>query len=157
MTGEDYLPSDQAILDFIDGCETPPSVKEVARAFDLPQELRAPLRRKLKSLAERGAIARQAGRRIASPEALPEVTVVIIRKVDRDGSLLAVPAIETDGTPPSIRIFRNDAVAGPRVPVSRCWRGFAGSAAHAMKARSFAFWNRYNAACSAPLFRGAAD
>ena len=105
MTGEDNLPSDQAILDFIDGCETPPSVKEVARAFDLPQELRAPLRRKLKSLAERGAIARQAGRRIASPEALPEVTVVIIRKVDRDGSLLAVPAIETDGTPPSIRIF----------------------------------------------------
>ena len=105
MSGDDSLPSDQAILDFIDGCETPPSVKEVARAFDLPQELRAPLRRRLKSLAERGAIARQAGRKVAKPETLPEVTVVIIRKVDRDGTLLAVPAIETDGTPPSIRIF----------------------------------------------------
>ena len=105
MSEEDDLPSDQAILDFIDGCETPPSVKEVARAFDLPQELRAPLRRRLKSLAERGAIARQGGRKVASPEALPEVTVVIIRKIDRDGTLLAVPAIETDGTPPSIRIF----------------------------------------------------
>ena len=105
MSEEDDLPSDQAILDFIDECETPPSVKEVARAFDLPQELRAPLRRKLKSLAERGAIAHQAGRKVASPEALPEVTVVIIRKIDRNGSLLAVPAAETDGTPPSIRIF----------------------------------------------------
>ena len=105
MTGDDSLPSDQAILDFIDGCETPPSVKEVARAFDLPQELRAPLRRRLKFLAEGGAIARQAGRRVASPDALPEVTVAIIRKIDRDGSLLAVPAIEVDGTPPSIRIF----------------------------------------------------
>ena len=105
MSGDDGLPSDQAILEFIDGCETPPSVKEVARALDLPQELRAPLRRRLKSLAERGSIARQAGRRVASPDSLPEVTVVIIRKVDRDGSLLGIPAIEVDGSPPSIRIF----------------------------------------------------
>ena len=105
MSEDDGLPSDQAILEFIDGCETPPSVKEVARAFDLPQELRAPLRRRLKSLAERGSIARQAGRKIATPDALPDVTVVIIRKVDRDGSLLAVPSIEVDGTPPSIRLF----------------------------------------------------
>lgn len=105
MSEEDGLPSDQAILEFIDGCETPPSVKEVARAFDLPQELRAPLRRRLKSLAERGSIAKQAGRKIATPDTLPEVTVVIIRKVDRDGSLLAVPSIEVDGTPPSIRLF----------------------------------------------------
>ena len=105
MSEDDGLPPDPAILEFIDGCETPPSVKDVARAFDLPQELRAPLRRKLRSLAERGAIAPQAGRKIATPETLPEVTVVIIRKVDRDGSLLAVPASKTDGTPPSIRIF----------------------------------------------------
>ena len=44
MSGEDGLPSDDAILEFIDGCEAPPTVKDVARAFKLPQELRAPLR-----------------------------------------------------------------------------------------------------------------
>ena len=99
------LPSDTAILEFIDGCETPPSVKEVARAFSLPQEARAPLRRRLKTLASQGRIAKQRGRRVAAPDQLPEVTVLIVRKVDRDGSLLAVPAIETDGPQPSIRIL----------------------------------------------------
>ena len=72
------LPSDTAILEFIDGCETPPSVKEVARAFSLPQEARAPLRRRLKTLASQGRIAKQRGRRVAAPDQLPEVTVLIV-------------------------------------------------------------------------------
>ena len=101
----DGLPADTAILEFIDGCETPPSVKEVARAFSLPQEARAPLRRRLKALAAAGRIAKQRGRRLAAPDQLPEVTVLIVRRVDRDGTLLAVPAIETDGPQPSIRIL----------------------------------------------------
>ena len=105
MSGEDGLPSDDAILEFIDGCEAPPTVKDVARAFKLPQELRAPLRRRLRDLADRGAIARQGGRKLASPDQLPEVTVLIVRRVDRDGTLLAVPALEVDGAPPSIRVF----------------------------------------------------
>ena len=86
MSGEDGLPSDDAILKFIDGCEAPPKVKDVARAFKLPQELRAPLRRRLRDLADRGAIARQGGRKLASPDQLPEVTVLIVRRVDRDES-----------------------------------------------------------------------
>ena len=53
------LPSDSAILEFIDGCETPPSVKEVARAFSLP-DARASLRQRLKAAAD-GRIARQRG------------------------------------------------------------------------------------------------
>ena len=79
----DGLPSDSAIIDFIDGCDTPPSVKEVARAFSLPQESRAPLRRRLRELAEQGRIAKQPGRRIAAPDQLPEVTVLIVRKIER--------------------------------------------------------------------------
>jgi ribonuclease R len=101
----DGLPADRAILDFIDSCEAPPSVKEVARAFSLPQEARAPLRRRLRELAEQGRIARQPGRRIAAPDQLPEVTVVIVRKIDRDGTLLAVPSIETSGPAPSVRLL----------------------------------------------------
>ncbi|MEC7371618.1 MAG: ribonuclease R, partial [Pseudomonadota bacterium] len=93
MSGEDGLPSDDAILEFIDGCEAPPTVKDVARVFKLPQKLRAPLRRRLRDLADRGAIARQGGRKLASPDQLPEVTVLIVRRVDRDGTLLAVPAL----------------------------------------------------------------
>ncbi|MAK18087.1 MAG: ribonuclease R [SAR116 cluster bacterium] len=107
MTGDppaDGLPSDSAILEFIDGCDTPPSVKEVARAFSLPQESRSPLRRRLRQLAEQGRIAKQPGRRIAAPDQLPEVTVLIVRKIDRDGTLLAVPASETSGPAPSVRL-----------------------------------------------------
>ena len=55
------LPADKEIVDFLKNCSTPPSVKEVARAFNLPQELRALLRRRLKHLADKGAIARQPG------------------------------------------------------------------------------------------------
>ena len=98
------LPADKEIVDFLENCSTPPSVKEVARAFNLPQELRAPLRRRLKHLADQGAIARQPGRRVASADAMPEVTVVTISKIDRDGSLLAVPSDGTISPPPSIRI-----------------------------------------------------
>ena len=98
------LPADKAIIDFLESCSTPPSVKEVARAFNIPQELRAPLRRRLKYLAEKGAIASQTGRRVASADAMPEVTVVTITKLDRDGSLLAAPSDTTITPPPSIRI-----------------------------------------------------
>ena len=101
------LPADSAILEFIDGCDTPPSVREVARAFSLPQESRAPLRRRLRELAEQGRITRQPGRRIAAPDQLPEVTVLIVRKIDRDGMMLAVPAIETSGPTPSVRLTSN--------------------------------------------------
>jgi len=111
---DDGLPSKQAILDYIDGCETPPSVKDVARAFKLPQELRAPLRKRLRELAESGAIARQGGRKLASPDQLPEVTVLIIRRLDRDGTLLAVPAMEVDGAPPAIRVLADK--RGGRAP-----------------------------------------
>jgi ribonuclease R len=98
------LPADKAIVEYLESCERPPSVKEVARAFRIPQELRAPLRRRLKALADRGAIARQPGKRVASAEAMPEVTVVTITKIDRDGSLLAVPSDADISPPPSIRI-----------------------------------------------------
>ena len=101
----DGLPSDSAILEFIDRCDTPPSVKEVARAFNLPQEARAPLRRRLRALAEQGRIAKQPGRRVAAPDQLPEVTVLIVRKIDRDGTMLAVPAVETSGPAPSVRLL----------------------------------------------------
>ena len=72
------LPADKAIIDFLESCSTPPAIKEVARAFNIPQELRAPLRRRLKYLAEKGAIASQPGRRVASADAMPEVTVVTL-------------------------------------------------------------------------------
>ncbi|HBP73988.1 MAG TPA: hypothetical protein DD665_10450, partial [Alphaproteobacteria bacterium] len=98
------LPADKAIVEYLESCAHPPSVKEVARAFKIPQELRAPLRRRLKALADKGAIARQPGKRVASADAMPEVTVVTITKIDRDGLLLAVPSDADISPPPSIRI-----------------------------------------------------
>ena len=130
------LPSDTAILEFIDGCETPPSVKEVARAFSLPQDAaRAPLRRRLKTLASQGRIAKQRGRRVAAPDQLPEVTVLIVRTVDRDGSLLAVPAIETDRTDnPQSAFCPTNAAAARRGPASSVLARLRKITVHAMKA-----------------------
>ena len=100
----DSLPSDDAIIEYVNDCDTPPTAKDVARAFKLPMELRAPLRRKLKFLAESGVLARHANRKIAAPDQLPEVCVLIARKIDRDGTILAVPDGEIGGPAPNIRI-----------------------------------------------------
>ena len=105
LASPDSLPSDEDIIDYVNDCDTPPTAKDVARAFKLPMELRAPLRRKLKYLAERGVLARHTNRKIAAPDQLPEVCVLIARKIDRDGSILAIPDGEIGGPTPKIRIF----------------------------------------------------
>ena len=85
------LPSEEAILDYINGCEAPPTVRDVARAFKLPQELRSPLRKLLRQMGESGAIERREGRRIATPDQLPEVTVLEITGFDDQGDGVARP------------------------------------------------------------------
>ena len=78
-SGDDYitgLPTQQAIIDFVNSCATPPNQREIVRAFKIGQEYRAALRRLLRRLSEQGLLARREGRRIASPDHLPEVTVL---------------------------------------------------------------------------------
>ncbi|MGB1863721.1 MAG: ribonuclease R [Candidatus Puniceispirillum sp.] len=109
-SGDDYitgLPKQQAIIDFVNSCATPPNQREIVRAFNIGQEYRAPLRRLLRSLSEQGLLVRREGRRIASPDHLPEVTVLELMSFDDNGDGMARVAGENsdDSTePPEIRV-----------------------------------------------------
>jgi len=102
------LPSQQAIVDFVNSCATPPTQREIVRAFNIGQEYRAPLRRLLRNLSEKGVLARREGRRVASPEQLPEVTVLELMSFDDNGDGLARVAGESsdqDADAPEIRVI----------------------------------------------------
>ena len=105
----DDLPDDDALIAFIHEQLTPPKVKEVAKAFRLPPDLRAPLRKRLKKLAEMGKIKTMDGRRIAGVDHLPPVMVLEITAINDDGDGIALPAevsngVETNLEPPLIII-----------------------------------------------------
>ena len=107
----DDLPDDALLIAFINEQPTPPKVKEVAKAFRLPADLRAPLRKRLKHLAEIGEIKAIDGRRIAGVDHLPPVMVVEITAINDDGDGIAIPAeasAETTETAPPQIIIVND-------------------------------------------------
>ena len=99
------LPDEAAIIEFINSCPTPPSPRDIARAFKLPADQRAPLRRMLREMAETGKIDRREGRRVATPDQLPEVTVLELVSFDDNGDGLARPAAGYDGDLPEIRVI----------------------------------------------------
>ena len=104
-TSEIELPSRETVLDFINSCSAPPTVRDIARAFKLPQEMRAPLRRMLREMSDNGDIARKEGRRVAAPDQLPEVTVLEVTSFDDNGDCLARPTAESTGKDPEIRVL----------------------------------------------------
>lgn len=88
------LPDDDALIAFISDQPDPPKVKEIARAFNIPADQRANLRRHLRQLAESGRLKTLEGRRLARPERLPPVTVLDITDVNHDGEGIGVPVEE---------------------------------------------------------------
>lgn len=99
------LPDEAAIIEFINSCPTPPSPRDISRAFKLPVEQRAPLRRLLREMAEAGKIDRREGRRVATPDQLPEVTVLELVSFDDNGDGLARPTASYEGDLPEIRVI----------------------------------------------------
>lgn len=102
------LPTQQAITDYVNSCATPPTQREIARAFNIGQEYRAPLRRLLRSLSEQGILARREGRRIATPNQLPEVTVLELISFDDNGDGMARVAAknsDNEADAPEIRVI----------------------------------------------------
>ncbi|MBP5856908.1 ribonuclease R [Marivibrio halodurans] len=108
---ETPLPSKQQIIRFIEESETPVGKREIARAFNIKGARRADLRELLKEIESEGRIDRGRGRRMAPAGALPEVAVLTVDRIDRDGEGHAVPTSwpEDAGAPPHVLI-----VAGPR-------------------------------------------
>jgi ribonuclease R len=84
------MPSRQEVLDYIRNSEGRVGKREIARAFNLKGDDRIALKEILRELEVSGDIDRRR-RRLATPESLPEVTVLEISGTDVDGEILAKP------------------------------------------------------------------
>lgn len=97
------LPSKPDILKYI--AENPGKVgkREIAKAFGIGPELRVQLKGLLRELKAEGDIAQSHGKKIIPKDSLPEVTLVDLVKLDRDGDLMGRPVEWTgDGEAPRI-------------------------------------------------------
>lgn len=90
-TIRDSLPDKSQIMTFIDESQTPVDKREIARAFKLKGAQRTALRDLLKEMEDEGLIDRGHGKKLAPKGALPEVMVLAVETLDRDGELWAAP------------------------------------------------------------------
>lgn len=108
MAGDDNspsgLPSDDELIRFIEEQPSPPKVKEIAKAFGLKPELRAPLRTHLRGLAENGKIKTLDGRRVTGSGHLPPVAMVEIAAITDDGDGIAHPVDASEGSDAEILV-----------------------------------------------------
>ena len=93
------LPDETTVLDYINNCAVPPSLRDITRAFKIGQDQRASLRRMLRDMAERGILAGDR-RGIASPDTLPEIAVLELTKFDDNGDGMARQAGNDDKNQP---------------------------------------------------------
>lgn len=100
------LPDEAMLLDYINSCPVPPSLRDITRAFDIGQDHRASIRRLLRDMAQRGLLAGDR-RALAAPDTLPEVTVLELTSFDDDGDGLAHQAGSDTENPPEIRVILN--------------------------------------------------
>jgi ribonuclease R len=84
------LPSEQAILDFIQASPSAVGKREIARAFNIKGNDKIGLKLLLKQMADSGKLAKSR-RRLADTSHLPPVTVIEVTGQDRDGDLFGVP------------------------------------------------------------------
>ena len=99
------FPTKDQIVAFIRDNPSRVGKREIARAFNVTGADRIPLKALLKELEAEGILVREAGRRLAPPGALPEIAVIEISGVDRDGEVHARPAEwEADAPPPRILV-----------------------------------------------------
>jgi ribonuclease R len=106
------LPDKDTIKRLIEESDRPLDKREIAREFGLKGAQRSALRDLLREMEEEGLIDRGHKKKVAAKGALPEVMVLVVERMDRDGELWARPAgwdAETDGEPPEAVITE-----GPR-------------------------------------------
>ncbi len=85
------FPTREQVLTFIREAEGKVGKREIARAFQLKDGDRIRLKALLKELESEGAVERGPKRQLATPGALPEVTVLQVIGPDEDGDLWARP------------------------------------------------------------------
>src|SRR5882724_9271121 len=110
------VPTRDELLAFIKESATPVGKREIARAYGLKGDQRIELKELLRDLRDKGDIAADRAKTFRDPEALTDVTVLEIVRVDKDGHLIAVPRKhddEKDGPAPRIEIDPHGSRAGP--------------------------------------------
>ncbi|PWC39068.1 ribonuclease R [Azospirillum sp. TSO35-2] len=110
------FPSKDTVLAFIRSSTTPVGKREIARAFKLSGSAdREALKDLLRELEADGAVERGRNKRVAPPQALPEVAVLLVTGADADGELSARPLTWTgEGNPPRIFLPANRKTDGDR-------------------------------------------
>ena len=101
------VPTRDELLAFIKESATPVGKREIARAYGLKGDQRIELKQLLRDLRDQGDIAADRAKTFKDPQALTDITVLEIVKVDHDGHLLAMPRRhdeEKDGPAPRIEI-----------------------------------------------------
>lgn len=99
------FPTKDQIVAFIRDNPSRVGKREIARAFHVAGADRIPLKAMLKELEAEGVLVREAGRRLAPPGVLPEIAVIEISGIDRDGEVHARPVEwEADAPPPAIHV-----------------------------------------------------
>jgi ribonuclease R len=109
------LPSKAELLAFIRERPGKVGTREIARAFDLKNDLRADLKRMLRTLADEGAIEKRR-KKLHHPGSLPSTVLADITARDSDGDLVATPDEwdeEAHGAAPKIRIVTPHKARGP--------------------------------------------
>ena len=111
------VPTRDELLAFIRDSATPVGKREIARAWSLKGDQRIELKQLLRELRDSGEIAADRAKTFRDPQALSDVAVLEIVRVDNDGHLIAVPRRhdeEKDGPPPRIEIAPQSHAQRPR-------------------------------------------
>ncbi|WP_434614358.1 ribonuclease R [Azospirillum sp. B2RO_4] len=117
---DSHFPSKDAILAFIRSSTTPVGKREIARAFKLSGSAdRETLKDLLRELEADGAVERGRNKRMAPPQALPAVAVLLVTGADADGELSARPLTWTgEGDPPRIFLLPEKRSRGEDKPLA---------------------------------------
>jgi ribonuclease R len=110
------VPTRDELLAFIRESATPVGKREIARAFGLKGDQRIELKELLRDLRDAGDVTPDRAKTFRDPEALANVAVLEIVKVDDEGHLIAVPHRhdeKKDGPPPHIEIAQAATRGGP--------------------------------------------
>ena len=137
------VPTRDELLAFIRESATPVGKREIARAYGLKGDQRIELKELLRDLRDTGEIAPDRAKTFRDPEALTDITVLEIVRVDDDGHLIAVPRRhdeDKDGPPPRIEIDPQRHRAAARRPPSAtaCWPASSAAARTPTRPRSSA-------------------